>query len=565
MFKRMRIGTKINVLFLVVLLIFSIAVGITASIEIKNGIEKQVRDKVVSDNNLSYSFVEAARSGDWSIKNNELYKGDAKVNGVYKVVDAIKKMTGSEVTIFQGDVRVSTTIMDTDGERQINTKADPKISKVVLDKGENYKGEANILGVIHLAEYRPIKNAKGEVIGMWLVAYPMSHVKDMTNSFIIKLVIVLVVVAVFSAIIIYFFTNNLKKRLSGVANAVEEAGRGNLAVTIPQSGSDEIGQLANTFKLMLEQFREMMKKISFISFQVSDASQTLVASAEENTAASNEVSRTMEQIASGAMTQAELLEGNSIATNNLAEKIKMVETQSSELQVEANVMYQNSEAGMEKVVLLQQSFSKTNKMMNEIVNAVTSLNKSSNNINEIVKTITEIANQTNLLALNAAIEAARAGEHGKGFAVVADEVKKLAEQSELALKQIGEIIGTMQADTKQTVGYINQTNKVMNEEANPVVIETEKAFGAIQFLIEKSNTKIQEIVYSMKEMVKDKDILMGNATQIISISQETAAGTEQVSASSEQTTAAMEQLNHLAEELDNFSREMKEEVEKFTI
>jgi methyl-accepting chemotaxis protein len=90
-------------------------------------------------------------------------------------------------------------------------------------------------------------------------------------------------------------------------------------------------------------------------------------------------------------------------------------------------------------------------VMHELVDTIRTLEGVSGKIGAITETINEISEQTNLLALNAAIEAARAGEHGRGFAVVANEVRKLAERSNIATREIAQLVGNVQKETDRAV------------------------------------------------------------------------------------------------------------------
>jgi Methyl-accepting chemotaxis protein len=94
----------------------------------------------------------------------------------------------------------------------------------------------------------------------------------------------------------------------------------------------------------------------------------------------------------------------------------------------------------------------------------------------ILEFIRDVAANSNLLGLNAAIEAARAGEAGRGFAVVAEEIRKMAANSSKAVKDIDDILKTIQNENMQMVKSIVTTAQLGERQA----AATEEISASIQ-------------------------------------------------------------------------------------
>jgi len=105
-----------------------------------------------------------------------LHFGATKMNNNFVLVDEVQKEAGGTATIFvkSGDefVRVATNVRKDDGSRAIGTILDPKGKAfAVIVKGESYFGEADILGKPYVTGYEPIRDASGNVIGIYYVGY----------------------------------------------------------------------------------------------------------------------------------------------------------------------------------------------------------------------------------------------------------------------------------------------------------------------------------------------------------------------------------------------------------
>ena len=293
-----------------------------------------------------------------------------------------------------------------------------------------------------------------------------------------------------------------------------------------------------------------------------ETSHKLESMADITNRSTDEVTKAVEEIATGAMSQAEETQqatdnvidmGNQI--ENIAMKLKTLTDNSAE-------MNKNDEEAGGIIKELNGSNAKTMEAIDRIAKQTNITNECVQQISQTMEIITNIAEQTNLLALNASIEAARAGENGKGFAVVASEIQKLAEQSNDAAGEIQRIIGELLMDSEKTVQIMQDVNTLVGEQSRKLK-QTKSKFEDVSKGIRSSMSDIKEIEKKAEILNHARGEIIETIQSLSAISEENAAASQETTAATEELKATIEGLAMDAETLKELAVKLEKEVSIF--
>ncbi|MDF2656847.1 MAG: putative sensor protein, partial [Bacillota bacterium] len=182
-----------------------------------------------------------------------------------ELVDLIKTLYGTDVTIFAGDVRVSTTIIK-DGARLLGTTLDPALAEIVLKQKQEYYGEADILEMPYVTAYKPILNSQGEAIGLIFSGKSMAETNAQVRDTVLKTVLLsCIILLAFVLLIILFLRKSLSAPLRSITDVADRIALGDTDFNIENTKKDEIGILMESFLKMANSIKKQAEEADRIA------------------------------------------------------------------------------------------------------------------------------------------------------------------------------------------------------------------------------------------------------------------------------------------------------------
>ncbi len=508
--------------------------------------------------------------GDWSLSDDgQLLKGDNYVHDSYQAqLDSLHERTGMDYTVFYGDTRYITTLIDTERNfRMEGTKASSSVANEVLNGNEYLASNFELAGKNWYAYYLPLKNSDGSVVGMIFAGRDTSIMDINVKAAARAIIGTFVGFFLFNFGVARFLISRTTKSIRDIVNGLQQLEDGELSFYIHDrtyNRKDELGVIAASSAQVRDKLQDVISATKKLSEDVTESGIKLANSAATASSVAEQVTCAVEDISRGATSQAENVESSVNNTQEMGNSIDEIAKKVENLTEAAEEMLTGANRTVDTLNSLMKKNESVMSSMQDIDAQIRLTNDSVKNIAEATVMITDIADETHLLSLNASIEAARAGDYGKGFSVVATEIGILAAQSKQAADSIKKIVETLVNESQksvETIGHLSNEMKDQNERLNSTKED-------MDVVVENVNN-----VDSSTKIISEKMHMLDNLkTSFIDIIEELSAISQQNAASTEETNASMEELNatfalisEAASDLRNMAETLNEKMSFFTL
>jgi PAS domain S-box-containing protein len=193
------------------------------------------------------------------ILNNDFAFIDRIVDIVFenKVYD--KKPVGT-VTIFLDDVRVTTNVVDAQGQRAVGTRMSGVVYNEVI-KGNVWRNRAFVVTDWYLTTYEPIRNIEGKIIGTLYVGILEKPYTDMTSRVFMGFLAIIFCAAGLALFLSYFLTTQISNSINNILGGMAKMSAGQFDQPIDSHiPIEEFHKVAVAFNSMADDLKGFMKK-----------------------------------------------------------------------------------------------------------------------------------------------------------------------------------------------------------------------------------------------------------------------------------------------------------------
>ena len=433
-------------------------------------------------------------------------------------VDEIKKVLGTECTIFYGDTRVATTI-ERGGKRAVGTRMDnPEVLDTVIAKRGRFLKINKILGRDYNTAYWPMVGADGKIAGMLFIGSEREGIAATERTIFYSVLIASCAAALIVLVVGFFTARGMTSPLRRVIEQARKVSKGDLEARAQGRFTGEMAELSGAMEKMVSGLKTKIAEAEAISKEAGEEAARADAARQEAEEArgqaeiakregmleaadhlgivvesiieaSRELESQVDQVRSGADHQRDRLREVLEAISQMTSTVLDVAKNASRAAQSADDTKARASAGSAVVEDSMRSIGRVNAVSGDLKAAMGALGEQTRAIGRVMSVISDIADQTNLLALNAAIEAARAGEAGRGFAVVADEVRKLAEKTMTATKEVGQAVVSIQQSVADNIASVDNAAAAVAEATGLA----EKSGGVLHEILELAETSAREV------------------------------------------------------------------------